>query len=218
LAALITLKDWRDAAAFEPKAENIALTYTPTWDNNNFFSRQLRPFLALAKAKMDDAAGAQALIEKSPLDCNLCLRIRAQVADTAGKPVEADAWFARAVQDAPSVPFAYTDWGQSLLVRGKADAAAEQFKLANQVGPHFADALEGWGEALMAKNQSHLAVTKFAEADKYAPNWGRLHMKWGEALGYVGRKDEARAQFQTASTLDLTAADKAELARVSGHG
>jgi hypothetical protein len=38
-------------------------------------------------------------------------------------------------------------------------------------------------------------------------------MKWGEALGYVGRKDEARAQYRIASTLDLSVADKAELAR-----
>ena len=67
----------------------------------------------------------------------------------------------------------------------------------------------------MAKNQSHLALAKFEEADKYAPNWGRLHLGWGEALMYTGKKDEARTQYQKASTLDLTAADRAELVRVS---
>jgi Flp pilus assembly protein TadD len=70
----------------------------------------------------------------------------------------------------------------------------------------------------MAKNQSHLALAKFAEAEKYAPNWGRLHLKWGEALSYVGRKDEARAQYQRAARLDLTPADKIELVRVSANG
>ena len=35
-------------------------------------------------------------------------------------------WFARAVQDAPSIPFAYADWGQALLERGKPDAAIAQ--------------------------------------------------------------------------------------------
>ena len=69
----------------------------------------------------------------------------------------------------------------------------------------------------MAKNRSDLALAKFAEADRYAPNWGRLHLKWGEALIYTGKNDEAREQYQKASMLDLTAADKAELARVS-HG
>ena len=65
----------------------------------------------------------------------------------------------------------------------------------------------------MAKNQSHLALAKFAEADKYAPNWGRLHLKWGEALAYAGSKDEAKAQFARAAGLELSPADKAELAR-----
>ena len=65
----------------------------------------------------------------------------------------------------------------------------------------------------MLKNRSDLALERFEDANKYAPNWGRLHMKWGEALGYVGRRDEARAQYRIASTLDLSVADKAELAR-----
>jgi Flp pilus assembly protein TadD len=69
----------------------------------------------------------------------------------------------------------------------------------------------------MAKNQSHVALAKFAEAEKYAPNWGRLHLKWGEALWYAGHKDEARAQYQTASTLELSAADRAEMARTTGN-
>jgi Flp pilus assembly protein TadD len=76
----------------------------------------------------------------------------------------------------------------------------------------LADPLEKWGEALMAKNQSHLALAKFAAAEKYAPNWGRLHLKWGEALVYAGHKDDARARYQKASTLDLTSADKTQLA------
>ena len=65
----------------------------------------------------------------------------------------------------------------------------------------------------MAKNHSHLALAKFAEAEKYAPNWGRLHLKWGEALVYAGKKDEAKAQFARAAQLDLTAAEKSELAQ-----
>jgi hypothetical protein len=69
----------------------------------------------------------------------------------------------------------------------------------------------------MAKNQSHLALAKFAESEKYAPNWGRLHLKWGEALIYAGKRDEAKAHFLRAATLDLTLDEKAELAKVP-HG
>jgi tetratricopeptide (TPR) repeat protein len=171
-----------------------------------------RPFLALARARTGDHAGAQALIAATPLDCYDCLRMRALIAEQTGQRQEADAWFARAVRDAPSIPFAYADWGQVLLQRGHPDAAIEKFKLSSKKGPHFADPLEGWGEALMARNQSHLALEKFASANKYAPNWGRLHLKWGQALVYVGKPAEAKAQFARAAALDLTSSEKAELA------
>jgi tetratricopeptide (TPR) repeat protein len=172
---------------------------------------------ALAACKLGDTAGAEAVMATTASDCYDCIRMRGNIADVERNWGRADYWFARAVQQAPSIPFAYADWGQSFLARGKPDGAIAQFTIANQKGPHFADPLESWGEARMAKNQSHLALKKFAEAQKYAPNWGRLHLKWGEALVYAGKKDEAKAQFARAATLDLTRSEKAELARQSPH-
>ena len=160
-------------------------------------------------------AGAEALAAQFPADCYDCTRTRGLIAAEQKQWGRADSWFARAVQQAPSIPYAYTDWGQTFLAQGKPDDAIAQFAIGNRRGPHFADPLEGWGEALMAKNESHLALAKFAEAEKYAPNWGRLHLKWGEALYYTGRKDEARAQFARAAQLDLTPSEKTELARIS---
>jgi Flp pilus assembly protein TadD len=76
-----------------------------------------------------------------------------------------------------------------------------------------------WGEALIAKNRSDLALAKFEEANKYAPNWGRLHLKWAEALVWSGDKDGAHTQFAAAAHLDLTPAEKSELARIEAiHG
>jgi len=184
----------------------------------SFLPTMIVPLSTYAEAGLGKSIDAEAHIATTPPDCYDCLITRARIAELRGQRLRADWWFARAIAAAPSIPFAYSYWGQALLTRGDADGAIVKFTLANQNGPKFADPLEMWGEALMAKNQSHLALAKFAEADKYAPNWGRLHLKWGEALGYAGRKDEARAQFQKASTLDLTAADKAELAKVSAHG
>jgi len=178
----------------------------------------IHPLEALALARQGDAAGAAALIGATPPDCYLCLRLRGQIAAQTGDGQAAERWFAAAAAQAPSLPFAYADWGAMLLGRGDAVGAIAKFNLANQKSPHFADPLEGWGEALMAKNQSHLAVAKFAEARKYAPNWGRLHLKWGEALVYAGKVDEAKKQFARAAQLDLSAADKAELARQSPRG
>jgi tetratricopeptide (TPR) repeat protein len=175
------------------------------------FPTVIWPVVAQAEAMRGDFAAAHAQIDKTPGDCDLCLRTRGKI-DAAQKNYNGAAfWFAHAAQLAPSIPFAFNDWGQMLLAKGDADAAITQFTIAHQKGPHFADPLEGWGEALMAKNKSHLAVAKFAEADKYAPNWGRLHLKWGEALVYAGKKDEAKAQFARAAQLDLTPSGKAEL-------
>jgi tetratricopeptide (TPR) repeat protein len=171
------------------------------------------PVLAYAESRQGNVASAEARISATPADCYVCIRMRGNISATEGNWGRADYWFARAVQQAPSIPMAYADWGKSMLDRGDPDAATAKFTLANQKGPKFADPLEGWGEALMKKNRSDLALAKFQEAEKYAPNWGRLHLKWGEALGYAGHKDDAQRQYAVAAGLDLSAADKAELAR-----
>ena len=171
------------------------------------------PALAQAMIHRGDIKGAEALIEKTPSDCDGCLLARAQFAEMRGQQGRADYWFARDVERTPSIPFANFEWGKVMLARGKPDDAIAQFTIANKKGPHFADPLEYWGEALMAKNQSHRALAKFAEAEKYAPNWGRLHLKWGEALAYSGDKTEAAKHFSRAAQLDLTPSERSELAR-----
>ena len=175
------------------------------------------PLTAYAEARLGKFAAAEAHISATPADCYDCLISRARIAELEGQHGRADYWFARSVNDAPSIPFAYSYWGQALLDRGDPDGAIAKFTRANQKAPKFADPLEMWGEALMKKNRSDLALAKFEEAEKYAPNWGRLHLKWGEALGFAGRKDEAQKQFAQAATLDLSNSDQAELAKVS-HG
>ncbi len=117
---------------------------------------------------------------KTPLDCYLRLRVRGQIDALRKNWNGAAYWFAHAVTQAPSPPFACTDWGaRRCCIKGDCDGAIAKFRDANVKGPHFADPLEMWGEALMLKNRSDLALAKFVEADKYAPNWGRLHLEWG---------------------------------------
>jgi hypothetical protein len=176
-------------------------------------ARTARSAIAYALALSGDFSGAHAEIDKTPADCGLCLRTRGRIDGFEKNWGGADYWFARAVLDAPSTPFAFTDWGRVLLDKGDADGAIAKFTLANQKGPHFADPLEGWGEALVTKKEPDAALAKFEDANKYAPNWGRLHLKWGEALANAGKNDEAKVQFTRAAQLDLTPDEKAELAR-----
>jgi tetratricopeptide (TPR) repeat protein len=171
--------------------------------------------LAYAEANLGDFRAAEGLIAQTPSDCYRCLVTRARIAELERQPARADWWFARAIAQQPSIPFAYSDWGAALLARGKLDEAIQKFETAHEKGPHFADPLEMWGEALLAKNRSDLALAKFGEAAKYAPNWGRLHLKWGEALRWSGDKAGAAKQFAIAAKLDLTPSEKSELAKLN---
>ena len=210
----LSAQDWAGVLNHRPALQAI-LAQNPSF--HLLMHLVADPTIALAYAHLRHFAEAEKLVADMPADCYPCLIARAQIAEIQGQRARADWWFDRAVQAGPSLPQGFNDWGAALLARGDAAGAIAKFKLANQKGPHFADPLEGWGEALMAQNRSDLALAKFADADKYAPNWGRLHLKWGEALVYAGKKDEAQKQFALAAALDLSAADKAELAKVA-HG
>ena len=111
------LENWPAVLRSEATAEKSIAGLIPGSDLKLRFDTQLRLWLALAKAKTGDIAGAEALIATTPGDCYDCVRIRGLIAAEARQWGRADYWFARAVHDGPSPPFAYTDWGQSLLVR-----------------------------------------------------------------------------------------------------
>jgi tetratricopeptide (TPR) repeat protein len=208
--------DWKGVAASLSSADRMALLAGTVNDPRHTL---VWPWLAYALAKTGDITKAEALVRMTPLDCTRCLEFRGRVAELAGDYSGAARWFARAAADAPSEPFATTDWGAMLLHRGDFEGAIAKFEIANKKGPHFADPLEMWGEALINQNRSDLAPLKFAEASKYAPNWGRLHLKWGEALLWSGDKPNAQKQFAMAATLDLTPSEKSELAHIKGmHG
>jgi tetratricopeptide (TPR) repeat protein len=207
--------DWAGATRFGKTArEMLEKQADQHWQIAVF----VLPYMAEAIARNGDTAGAEALIGKASLDCDICTRARGRIAALKHNWTGAAHWFAMVSARSPHVPFADTDWGAMLMAEGDLDGAIAKFTAANQKGPHFADPLEMWGEALMEKNRSDLALAKFAEAARYAPNWGRLHLKWGEALFYSGDKDDARKQFAIASGLDLSIAEKSELNRMTAHG
>ncbi len=207
------LGDWRTAAA---DAQHYADAVAANREGLRKLLLQTRamPLLARALASEGDADGAQKAVAATPLDCYDCLRARGQIAELRHDWRGAETWYARAVLQAPSLPFAYADWGAMLMAKGDFAGAIAKFVVANQKGPHFADPLEMWGEALIVKNRSDLGLAKFEEAARYAPNWGRLHLKWGEALLWLGRKDDAKKQFAIAVSLDLAIPEKTELSRM----
>ena len=213
-----TTGDWK-AAASDARAKGSVLMSGLDDGYTKFQAAYDRaivtPQLAYALAKTGDFAGAWSAIDATAGDCYNCVRARGPIAALQKNWDVAAHWFADAIAQGPSIPFAYADWGQMLMGRGDIDGAIAKFTLANQKGPHFADPLEMWGEALIRKNRSDLAVAKLEEAGKYAPNWGRLHLKWGEALLWSGDHDGARAQFAAMRHMYLTDQEQREYAKIS---
>jgi len=205
----IFLERWR--AALAPSAGILETLSGLGRPGQEFISKVENPYLALVEAQLADFKSARSLIDASPLDCAVCLRIRGRIDEEEKNWAGAEYWFRRAASYAPSMPFADTDWGHMLLVKGDADGAIVKLTRAHLVGPKFADPIEYWGEALMMKNRSDLALAKFADANSDAPHWGRLHLKWGEALYYVGRRADAKEQFAQASRDELSTNEKTEL-------
>jgi tetratricopeptide (TPR) repeat protein len=177
----------------------------------------IRPLEALAMIKDGDAAGAETLIESTPADCYLCLRARAQIAAEKRDWPSAEHWFAEATRQAPSLTFAWAEWGRERLTHGDADGAIAVLRKAHEIGPHFADPLEATGEALMIKGDYHGAIAEFRLADESSPHWGLNHLHWGQCLLRMGREREAKAQFVKASSLTLPAAERAQLDTLLGR-
>jgi hypothetical protein len=55
-------------------------------------------------------------------------------------------------------------------------------------------------------------IVKFDIANQKGPHFADPLEMWGEALLWLGRKADARAKFHAAASLDLSVAEKAELA------
>ena len=194
-----TRGDWAAGLADLVAADQAAADAGPAYATLR--QTGLTPWLAFARMKTGDVAGAQALIDATPVDCYLCLRVRGAVAEAAHDRIAADGWFAQAAQAAPSLPFAYLEHGEALLARGDLPGAAAQFSKAHNASQAFADPLEAWGETLARESNLEGAIEKYREAAAAAPHWGRPHLLWGEALARLGRQSEAAVQMRLAQTL-----------------
>jgi tetratricopeptide (TPR) repeat protein len=167
--------DWAAAAA---DAQTVDAWLETHASQNKMFAHMrwvwIQPLQALATARSGDAAGAENRISTTPQDCYLCVRVRGQIAAIKHDWPAAERWFAEAVRQAPSLPFAFSEWGEMQLAKGEFDGAIARFETAHQKTPHFADALKGWGDALARQGHANKALTKYDEALQYAPNWKEL--------------------------------------------
>jgi Tfp pilus assembly protein PilF len=92
--------------------------------------------------------------------------------------------------------------GVSLLLQGKANAAAEQFIEALRSNPQDARAYNGLGEARQQQGDLKEAVDSYLRAVQLAPDAAPYHRNLAGALYDLGRIEEARREFQAAARLD----------------
>ena len=116
-----------------------------------------------------------ALIPVSRLTYVDCFRFHGDVLDLRGDWPGAQAWYARTVKLAPSLPAGYYSWGLAMARHGDLAGAAARFQDANQRGPHWADPLKAWGDLLVRQGRWREALAKYDAALKYAPTWPQLH-------------------------------------------
>ena len=213
--ALASLDNWQQALSL---IETLNTEQAPAMSKSvaSTLSTLFWPRLAYARARTGDLAGAQALIAATPLDCYLCVRERARIAELAGDRAAADRWSAEARRQGPSLPFAFAERGQMLMGRGDVDGAIDFYEQAVERGPRWADPQKYWGDALLARGDEGGAIRKYRAAADRAPQWGALHLAWGRALEAQGRRDQARDKYTEAARMDLSAADRAEVVRRLG--
>ena len=173
------------------------------------------PWQAYVAARLGRLDEARALIARTPADCYLCVRMRGRIAALAGQPSEADRWFAEAVRQGPSLADADLEWAQVKLQRGDSSGARALAQQAARKAPRWADPLKLQGDLYLQAGDAKAAGRAYATASRLAPRWATLHLRWGEALAKLGKADDARAKWRAAATMDLTAAERAELAQVS---
>jgi tetratricopeptide (TPR) repeat protein len=163
--------DWRAAVPALEKLQAEANAEPGLAYRARLWPTQIWPWLAYGYARTGRLTEARALIARTPQDCYLCLRARGMIAAEAKDNRAADAWFARAVKAAPSLPFAYGEWGRAMAARGDHMKAEARFADAHERGPKWADALVWWGDSLRARGHGWSARMRYDEAARLAPSW-----------------------------------------------
>ncbi|RYF93173.1 MAG: hypothetical protein EON95_09840 [Caulobacteraceae bacterium] len=169
----------------------------------------MRPRLGVALARTGDIEGARRAVAGLAGDCYPCLLARARI-ESLANAASADLWFSRAVAQAPSIPFAYAEWGRARAAAGDRQGAIALYRKAAARGPRWADPLAYWGDALAASRDCRAALGKYRAAADRAPRWGYLQLAMGRCHDALRRPDQAAGHYRQALGLGLSAADRRE--------
>ena len=117
-----------------------------------------------------------------------------------GKPAEANAHFARAVDLQPEYVSAWYNWGVALLEQGRPGDAVERLAAAVRLAPQHADARVNLGNALTQSRRAAEALPHYEAALRIKPA-ADVHYNLGLALDSLRRTGEAEEHFRAALRL-----------------
>lgn len=138
---------------------------------NVFAERTLKPFLTLALAQAGDLREAQATIVITPVDCDLCVRVRGTIASIGKDRLNTEKWFRLAIQRVPALSQGYIERGQARFRLGDLDGALADARMTVRLSPRFADGYALWGDVLAKERRWGEARRRYSDALRYAPHW-----------------------------------------------
>lgn len=122
----------------------------------------------------------------------------------ASRSADAHAAYEQALQLDPKNPSGYGNLGNLLLTEGKTEDAVAQFEKAAQLSTDKGWAAKNFLNAAwqyQQKKDFDKALAACQRASAIAPDYPLAHADTGYAFAGLGRKDEARAEFQKALSL-----------------
>ena len=185
------LENWQAVVVSQASVERTFVEFDHGFDFNAYIGTEVRPIVALAKAKLGETSGAEAVVATTASDCYDCTRIRGMIASEAKQYGRADYWFARAVQQAPSIPFAYADWGAIPSGARPARRGDREIQACQRKRPALRRSAGRWGEALMAKNQSRSGAGEIRGSRQIRAQLGTAASEMGR--GAVLRRAQGRS-------------------------
>ena len=113
-----------------------------------------------------------------------------------GDPENAIADYSRVLELTPGDAVALNNRGIALRQSGDADAAIRDYARAIEIDPEYRDAHNNMGIALSDKGEYERAITCYTEAIRIDPAYWYAYNDRGLALWAVGRRDEARQDYE----------------------
>ena len=136
-----------------------------------------RPRLAEDLIDAGQPNEAATILRTTPNDCYRCERLRGRVDAARGDTRNGDIRFANAIHQAPSLPFAYTDWAAAKLARYDVAGALRLADAALIRSPNYPEASALKGDIETALGNRSAALAAYRRARTLAPAWNIVQNK-----------------------------------------